>query len=205
MKMFPGLFDCVYLFAQAQGWNKLKGITHTLKEPLHIKRNWNRRSKRWSQQLQELANTTDGSDKIVKVGNVVIGKADEFRIDGTEVFLGLREDGTEVAVRRAKDDCEVLKNEKDFLCLIDDASIVRYWDFVEDENYGYLCLQLCECTLEDHIKNQSLSESVRRAIAEQVLKGLNKLHCQNPPILHRNLKPQNVLIGKLQKKSKTTS
>ena len=173
-------------------------------DPSPQPREWH--SKRWCQQLEKLANTHE-DNKVVRVGKVRFGKTDEFRIafgsDGTEVFVGLRDDGTEVAVKKMnKPYSEVLKNEKDILQELYHPSIVRYVDFEEDENYKYLVLQLCEYSLEEYIKlgdefpGGSLSE---RAIVQEVLTSLQVLHHQNPPILNRDIKPQNVLIGKLYK------
>jgi serine/threonine-protein kinase/endoribonuclease IRE1 len=168
-------------------------------------RKWLKVSKRWEKQLEKLANVDEC--KVYKVGNLtLISNDDYFRIamgsDGSEVFLGLRDDGTEVAIKRIiRSNYQFLKNEEGFLRLpeLDSSCIVRYMDFAEDSFFGYLALQLCEYTLDEYI-NTHLSKDDTHAlmkITEDVLCSLSVLHGPTTKVLHRDIKPQNVLIGEI--------
>ncbi|XP_030194424.1 serine/threonine-protein kinase/endoribonuclease IRE1 isoform X21 [Gadus morhua] len=90
---------------------------------------------------------------------------------------------------------QVLRNEESFLRLpkLDHPFIVRYMDFAEDENFGYLALQLCECTLDEFIRDD-VPEEQKRKLVKEFLSSLSVLHGQTPQIIHRDLKPQNVLL-----------
>ncbi|XP_068569559.1 serine/threonine-protein kinase/endoribonuclease ire-1 [Cebidichthys violaceus] len=158
-------------------------------------------SKRWSDQLKKLSRTDERER--TRVGGLTFVNQKEFCIavgsHGTEVFLGLRHDGTEVAIKRmSKNNDEELTNEIGFLRLseLDHQFIVRYVDEEKDSNFRYLALQLCEYTLDEYIKNHD-DVLLMKKLVFQFLESLKVLHCpcdSSPPILHRDLKPQNVLI-----------
>ncbi|XP_017569457.1 uncharacterized protein LOC108437100 isoform X1 [Pygocentrus nattereri] len=169
-----------------------------------LPRSWLQISQHWRPKLEKLANTD--ASKVYRLRSLTIGVGPEFQIakgsDGTEVFLGLRDDGTEVAVKRMlKSNYQVLKNEEEFLRLpeLDNPSIVRYVDFAEDEHFGYLGLQLCEYTLEEYIQGHLPEDSceqlaVLKKIVKDVLSSLGVLHREDIKVLHRDIKPQNVLM-----------
>lgn len=119
--------------------------------------------------------------------------------DGTRVFIGLGKDGCEKAVKRLlKDSCAHLaEQEKNILLNVKSNSVVKYWFLAEyDKEHLYLILDLCEETLEDFVKRRKSTDDLEKiapAIIRQILQGLRNIHRNEPSILHRDLKPKNIL------------
>jgi serine/threonine protein kinase len=126
---------------------------------------------------------------------------------GTEVYICLGSDGIERAIKRLpKLLCEkLLKNERDILNsrnAVESPRIVNYcfYDDTSNPDFGYLILNLYEQNLEEFIREEgetiteSPTESRARKMIRQVLEGLKALHAREPRILHRDLKPTNILV-----------
>ncbi|XP_051552514.1 uncharacterized protein LOC127440131 [Myxocyprinus asiaticus] len=135
-------------------------------------REWDPISHRWREHSEKLTKIDDS--KTYRLGGLTLVLSAEFQIakgsDGTQVFLGLRDDGLEVAVKRMiKSNYQVLKNE-----------------------------ELCEYTLEEYIQEHlpdDIAETadVLKKLVKEVLCSLQVLHSQNTKVLHQDIKSQNVL------------
>ncbi|XP_046855217.1 serine/threonine-protein kinase/endoribonuclease IRE2-like isoform X2 [Xenia sp. Carnegie-2017] len=140
------------------------------------------------------------------VGNVRVIFTKEFCIGegsgATRVFLGLGKDGYGKAVKRIHRDSynELALHEKEILNEFNarKSKYVVNYSFLEEETeteYVYLVLDLCEESLESFVKSSTLHD-LQKALPEilrQTLQGLADLHSDPNPILHRDLKPTNVL------------
>ncbi len=145
-------------------------------------------------------------EEIKEVNGVRVCCSKEFVIgkgsDGTRVYVGLGKDGIERAVKRLPRDSSsgLAEQEKKVLTKFNTTKsiyVVNYWflDEQSDKNYLFLILDLCEETLADFVGRNSLHNLTKIAadIIRQVLKGLADLHGDPNPILHRDVKPSNIL------------
>ena len=117
---------------------------------------------------------------------------------GTTVYVGVLQDGREVAVKRVLIQAgeNLAENEKEILSSsIQCPHIVSYLHFMKDDNFIYLILDLCEETLKDLVNSQT-AEYLRDhgpKMIKEILTGLEFLHSRG--IVHRDLKPSNVLVN----------
>ncbi|XP_046844134.1 serine/threonine-protein kinase/endoribonuclease IRE2-like [Xenia sp. Carnegie-2017] len=122
--------------------------------------------------------------------------------DGTRVYLALGNDGYGKAVKRIHKDSgkEFANREKEILNVLNAERsnyVVNYCHLEEnlDEEYLYMILDLCEESLESYVKSSSLQDlqKVVPKVLIQILNGIVHLHSGQRPILHRDLRPSNVL------------
>ncbi|XP_046844122.1 serine/threonine-protein kinase TOUSLED-like isoform X3 [Xenia sp. Carnegie-2017] len=145
-------------------------------------------------------------EKVTPLSGLRVICSEEFLLgkgsDGTRVYLALGNDGYGKAVKRIHKDSgkDYANREKETLNELNAKRsnyVVNIWHLEEnlDEEYLYMILDLCEESLEDYVKSSSLQDlqKVVPKILIQILNGLAHLHSGDRPILHRDLRPSNVL------------
>ena len=92
----------------------------------------------------------------------------------------------------------VIKNEIDILKKLSHPNIVRIYEFYESKNNFYLINEYCGGgELYNYINKSTLNEQQLAILFYQVFSGLCYLH--ENKILHRDMKPENILISKIEK------
>ncbi|XP_046844562.1 uncharacterized protein LOC124438452 [Xenia sp. Carnegie-2017] len=136
--------------------------------------------------------------RVIFMKEFLLGKGS----DGTRVYLALGNNGYGKAVKRIPKDSgkDFANREKEIFNELNAKRsnyVVNFCHLEEnlDEEYLYMILDLCEESLEKYVKSSSLQDlqKVVPTILMQILKGLVDLHSGPCPILHRDLRPSNVL------------
>src|SRR5580700_4950135 len=91
------------------------------------------------------------------------------------------------------------QREADMLAQLSNEHIPRVFDRFSEQNHHYLVMEYVDgTTLEDVLKTSGgkLGEASMIDIALQVLDTLQYLHNLAPPVVYRDLKPSNVMLGR---------
>ncbi|XP_046843900.1 serine/threonine-protein kinase/endoribonuclease IRE1-like [Xenia sp. Carnegie-2017] len=139
-----------------------------------------------------------GELRVIFKEEFLIGKGS----DGARVYLALGNNGYGKAVKRIHKDSgkDFANREKEIFNELNAKRsnyAVNFFHLEEnlDEEYLYMILDLCEESLESYVKSSSLQDlqKVVPKVLIQILNGLVHLHSGERPILHRDLRPSNVL------------
>ncbi|XP_074647988.1 serine/threonine-protein kinase/endoribonuclease IRE1-like isoform X2 [Tubulanus polymorphus] len=116
--------------------------------------------------------------------------------EGTFVYKG-RFDNRNVAVKRLLPECfSVADREVELLRESDQhPNVIRYFCMEQDNQFRYIALELCMATLQDYVEGKILEKFMLNpvTILKQAMMGIDHLHCLD--IVHRDIKPHNVLIS----------
>lgn len=118
--------------------------------------------------------------------------------EGREVFLLRAKDGQSYILKtQPAGRSDSLKNEFDMLRLLDCPNLPQAVDCFVENGVEYFLRAYAEgISLYDHLRqNGPLGEETSIAVALSLCNTLQHLHTQNPPVIHRDIKPQNVILA----------
>lgn len=157
---------------------------------------WKPQSSRWGEALKRLRRISRPM-----IGKLKIFLDKEYKIADTSeggVYLGFYEE-QEVAVKRFSEGSTRGRNEVS--CLRSNRAsshVVTFYGSERDGGCLYVCLALCEHTLEKHLADrrgeatQNKEDEFARNILSSLFKAVEELHLSG--YTHQDLQPQNILI-----------
>ena len=148
----------------------------------------------WKSNIKDKTNTDSNSVMVGKIKfdtKAIIGRG----CSGTCVYKGLFENKQKVAVKRVVADHFVLANrEIELLRSLQHPNLIRYFATESDDMFRYIAIELAEFTLADYVegRTEEIVIDCVQVLRESCL-GLAHLHSLN--VVHRDIKPQNILIS----------
>ena len=135
--------------------------------------------------------------------NITIGKISYHPTDiigrgcsGTCVYKGLFENRQQVAVKRIIADCFKLANrEIELLRKLQHPHLIRYFATEHDEQFLYIAIELAELTLSEYIEKTDFIDYNFNKVEILLQSCLGLAHLHSLDIVHRDIKPQNILIS----------
>lgn len=91
----------------------------------------------------------------------------------------------------------MIKNEINIMKVVDHPNIVKLYEFFEDDENFYIIQEFCSGgqLFEAILKKKTFSENEAADIMTQLLSAI--AHCHQRKIVHRDVKPENLLIDKM--------
>ncbi|XP_057584834.1 2-5A-dependent ribonuclease isoform X2 [Hippopotamus amphibius kiboko] len=157
---------------------------------------WKPQSSRWGEALKHL-------HRIYRpmIGKLKIFIDEEYKVADTSeggVYLGFYDD-QEVAVKRFREGSP--RGQKEVSCLQSNranSNVVTFYGSESERGCLYVCLALCEHTLEKYLDDhrgeavQDREDEFARNILSSLFKAVEELHLSG--YTHQDLQPQNILI-----------
>ncbi|XP_059166098.1 serine/threonine-protein kinase/endoribonuclease IRE1-like isoform X2 [Physella acuta] len=177
-------------YTSKQNEKSLRSIAQHIEQQKHSQTNSDHNSEISDMQIHPNGWTKVG--KIVFNPKEVLGHGCE----GTFVYSG-QFDKRSVAVKRLLPECFSFADREVELLRESDQhpNVIRYYCMESDSQFRYIALELCVATLHDYIERKYVPPVPLQArdILHQAMSGIAHLHSLD--IVHRDIKPQNVLIS----------
>ena len=132
--------------------------------------------------------------KLEKLGEGGFGQVNKYRHHDSNVLVAIKT----WQIRPKDKVVKSLKELHNFFTIRIHDNIVRWYDsFQIDTNTRALVMELMDFDLDHFLEVQSkpdFSSSVKFDLSLQIATGLNYLHSHKPQLIHRDIKPQNILM-----------